>query len=727
MNKRILILYFILAVSGMPGRGQETLSLPFFDAFEQNISIDNLFENWTTENIEGWQYWHIIRNAGIQGSQCMRFEKTDIPQDDWLITVPILCDEKDSLRISFNYFYLAGPKFPSLCLTTHYSGEAATTSWTEIPLTPDTEEDEWHTMEVVADNPGDTLWLAFHYQAVPDAAMYFLLDNIHILSFNPVIFEKVGSTLYFDGYAQQGQNFNWASVSGHLDAWFGELCSFWDRPGLTPVFPSGKRFRLYLADSAWFRDHQSDPLPDWKCGYSLSDSVLVTKVPGEEDHLYDASYTQVVKNTLAQWILNQHYAGNVEDYFSEGFGLFYCGYQPKRDSILQAMEKLGHQPGLYPLKDLEHFPNTYLKDLITSRIEAQALSTAGIFNCRDGGQLQHWHNHLEYYYNQPEDQRIKLQKQTGHFSIYSADQDIPYLDAIAVKLEEKLARYVDAFAYPVPHGFNCVIYPNSETADKCLIYSDGYNGGSGWSGDKLDILSPIHFSGGLTEALHSLIPHEFFHVFHFNMVIHLFNIPSFHSEGMAEVMAYEEENDSYLARYAGYFRQGLTRFFNENHRYPTLSDVMADRDGYMSVYTYGQAFWHYMHRNHAGYETIRDFFTTGLDWNVFPVSWQEISDGYINYLKTLAGLNGIFDNAEYQEPVFSFHGNELQIRNGNFTGTSSLEIYKLSGQKVMRTNLVCEPGIPLSISVPDLPAKTIYLIRIRAGRQVMAQKIFKSE
>lgn len=59
-----------------------------------------------------------------------------------------------------------------------------------------------------------------------------------------------------------------------------------------------------------------------------------------------------------------------------------------------------------------------------------------------------------------------------------------------------------------------------------------------------------------------LIPHEFFHVFHFNMVTHLFAIPGFHSEGMAEIMAYENENFSYLTNRSWYFRDGDAGYIN---------------------------------------------------------------------------------------------------------------------------------------------------------------------
>ena len=38
----------------------QVLELPFYDDFEETISNDATFTNWTTENLEGWHYWHIV-------------------------------------------------------------------------------------------------------------------------------------------------------------------------------------------------------------------------------------------------------------------------------------------------------------------------------------------------------------------------------------------------------------------------------------------------------------------------------------------------------------------------------------------------------------------------------------------------------------------------------------------------------------------------------------------
>ena len=363
------------------------------------------------------------------------------------------------------------------------------------------------------------------------------------------------------------------------------------------------------------------------------------------------------------------------------------------------------------------------KDAIVSYIEAQALSSIGIQRIGHGGSEVHWQRHFKYFYENDGDERIMLRRQSDNFDIYSTAQDIPYLDDIANKLEEKLAHYSSLFEFQVKHPFNCVIYPSSEAGDHCLIVSENYNGGSGWSGDKLDILSPVHFEGGLKEALDHLIPHEFFHVFHFNMVVHLFRLPGFHSEGMAEIMAYENDNDQYLNDRSWYFRDGLERFKQENGREPKLEDIIPDSDGYMSVYSYGQAFWHYMHQNHADYVKIKEFFTSGSNWDVFAAPYEEIDQGYINYLKELAGITPI-DEVKRKCLEAWVEKGKLVIKNMETKNQElAIQLFNLGGQQLLLKEMDLLPNEKSTVAIPGKRNYPFLVLVISGKDGVYSQKL----
>ena len=453
-------------------------------------------------------------------------------------------------------------------------------------------------------------------------------------------------TDHFQIFSSNEDSASLSLISDALEDECVELCSLWDRPMQTSILPEGK-IKFYLLSRNEFKSYAQSKLPDWKCGWIDKESniVYVTKPETSEQIDYYGDFESLSKGTLAQLLVHRKLKikENIlsEDYFLEGFGLYRGGYRPNRDLILQAITELGRLPEKSDILVTNSFNEGYIKDLITSFIECQLFNGISYQGITTWMQNDLWHPYLKNYYQKDEPERIKLQLSTTNFDIYGADQEIPYLNSIANRLEEKLVYYETAYDMDVENRFNVVIFPDEPTGMECMGYGDHYNGGSGCGGDKLDILSPIHFGGGIDEAMLSLIPHEFFHVFHNHMSPSPDQIVGFHAEGMAELMAYEENCEEYLSNRDWYIKDALNKFQAQYSREPKLEDIMPDKDGYMSVYTFGQAFWYYMHTHHADYPTIRDFFSRGLDWTVFDASYEEINAGYINYLKQLAGLTNI--------------------------------------------------------------------------------------
>ncbi|PKP34131.1 MAG: hypothetical protein CVU00_08155 [Bacteroidetes bacterium HGW-Bacteroidetes-17] len=484
-------------------------------------------------------------------------------------------------------------------------------------------------------------------------------------------------------YATETQSEYWDEIKNEIDQWFLELCSYWDRPGLDNLFDEEEKVKIFLVGKEELSAFINFDFPDWKYGgYKVPNEIYVSIPPGGRNDIYEDSFSRLVKNTLAQLILKKKQirgqGGYCPSYFAEAFGLFYSGFYINSNTIIEALSELGHIPVINDIKSMDDFTSINKRSLMVSYIEAQALSVVGIQKLGPDVHETIWQHHLTYFYENDVANRIVLQRQTNHFNIYSTPQDIQFMDDIAGKLEEKFEHYTTLFEFPILHKFNCVVYPNAQAGLYCMVILNDYNGGSAWSGDNIDFLSPTVAWGGLDEALRTLIPHEFFHGFHFNLVTHLFAIPSFHSEGMAEIMAYESVNDEYLANRSWYFKEGLERFKNEHGHYPNLAEIMPDTDGYMSVYSFGQAFWHFMQKNHADYPTIRDFFLSGLDWNVFDISYEEIDAGYINYLKTIAGIQtdppGQPSNPQPQNQATAVSTNPTLSWN-NGSNTDQIDLY----------------------------------------------------
>ncbi|TFG95430.1 MAG: T9SS type A sorting domain-containing protein, partial [Calditrichales bacterium] len=461
----------------------------------------------------------------------------------------------------------------------------------------------------------------------------------------------------FEFYAENENTAYWDSMATFIDDELAELSDYWDRPGAEPLLPQNEKIKIFLLEQKQLNAYSGATLPKWKRGAFNPSDYSLAVVPAKTGESYQAygSFAALVKGTLGQLMVKLRYErinfNYTPPYFIEGFGFYRGGYRPQTDSILVAIEKLGRLPLISDIQDTAGLTTSFKKDLIVSYIQFQLLSGMSHQGISSYGYELLWHAYIQYYHQAEADARIRLNRQSEHFDIYCAAQDITFLDSIANRLENRLAFYSSCYDMNLKNRFNVVIFPNEAAGMACMGYGDHYNGGSGCGGDKLDILSPVYFGGGLDEAMLSLVPHEFFHIFHNHMVSDSQSIVGFHAEGLAEMMTYGETTPAYLANRAWYIRRCFNDFESTYGREPNLADFMADADGTLSVYTFGQAFWYFMYTNYADYATIRQFYNQGIDWSVFGVSYEQIESGYISYLKSIGGIPDGIDGGPAFKPL----------------------------------------------------------------------------
>jgi hypothetical protein len=245
---QLLIMALIISINTS---AQEKIELPFFDDFEETIGAEGIFTKWTSENLQGWQYWHIIPWNGNPG-QCMRFEKTDLMQNDWLITKPINCEGSDQLKISFDTWFNNTGLKPKLFYTNSYNGNALQSNWTEISYLLGESENTWHSAaNIIVDNSAESIYFAFQYEADANAGINFLLDNFCVRSYTPPVpFELVGNTDRFEFYTNiPGNSDYYLEINDVLENQFEKLSSLWDRPGRENVFNESRKIKVYLTNN----------------------------------------------------------------------------------------------------------------------------------------------------------------------------------------------------------------------------------------------------------------------------------------------------------------------------------------------------------------------------------------------------------------------------------------------------------------------------------------------
>ncbi|WP_346858425.1 C10 family peptidase [uncultured Draconibacterium sp.] len=157
----------------------ELAELPFSDDFEES-NEDATFSQWTTQNLDGWHYWHIIAGQGVNNSQCMRFENCDIDQNDWLITKALDCSELSKLTINFDVQHNGNGQKPKLLYKILY-GNGNASDWIELDYLLGETENEWNnTGNIIIEDLGDAIYFAFHTEFTANDGIYFLLDNFNV-------------------------------------------------------------------------------------------------------------------------------------------------------------------------------------------------------------------------------------------------------------------------------------------------------------------------------------------------------------------------------------------------------------------------------------------------------------------------------------------------------------------------------------------------------------------
>lgn len=692
--KTLLKLLFIVILPNLTYAQNQIL---FFDDFEDEDNTE--FNKWTTENIEGWQYWHVIAWNGNPG-HCMRFENCDTDQDDWLITKAISCAGAENLKISFSHLFHANKVPPKLYYTSQYNGNAGESVWTELTYTFGDNENKWYPSgDFIIETPGDKIFFAFHYQAKANKGAFFLLDNFSVKSYSPPPpSEKVYSTEHFDFYTNYTDSTDfYKDISEGLEKQFDKMASIWESPQ-SSVKIYEKRFKVYFSDISEI-ESVNEETPAWKSGFFDTSSYTIFLSP--IDNVAKSSIYQN-KNSVAISELSQlffclyrnlNYSNQEGNNFIESFGLYESGYRPNRNNINLALDDIGdRKPIINDVRGLDKLLNEKSRDLSVSLIESCILGS-GTERLESNFNEKLWQLHLHYFYEVDESLAIRLSKQSDHFNIYCIPGDDNYIEYTDNKLEELYNRFTDIYDLSLKHPTNVVIYPNEATGME-FTNSEWYNGGHAMGKDNYNMLSP-NITNNPTDVLDGFLGHEFFHVIHYNLIsVNWIPDYKFYMEGLADYMGAE----NYNPRFAIEFHQaaGTIKAFNNNfQRDPTLDEIMKNTHqenpaiGYINPYFFGAIFYKYLIDNKiANYIELKAFFAESANWNIFKYSYDEIDKGYINFLKRICGfvppdtLTGIPFKDTFEDiytgwciPNYSMNDNWFVSNNGISTGNRCAKFY----------------------------------------------------
>lgn len=679
----------------------------FFDDFEDED--DTNITEWTTENLEGWHYWHVIAWNGNPG-HCMRFENTDLNQDDWLITKSINCSGAENLRINFSHLFHASKVPPKLYYTSKYNGHASESVWKELSYSFGENENQWYQSEdFIIENPGDEIYFAFHYQAAANEGTYFLLDNFKVQSYiPPAPFVKVGSSEHFEFYTNYADSTEfYIGMIDKLEKQFNKLASIWEKPE-SSVKIYEKKLKVYysgLNDISLF----DETTPDWKSGFydAAKLSIYLSPIDNAKKSDFYPDINNLAVSELSQLFLsiynNQHYSNNAESNFIESFGLYESGFKLSRININNEIDGLGHTPSLADITGLDKLSNKSRRELCVSYVEACILGKA-TEHIEPYHFEEMWKYHLYYFYQIDESKAIRLAKQTNLINIYCVPSDDNYNDYIANKLEELVSNFSGTYELNIQHPINIIVFPDEKTGMD-YTNNDFYPGGIAVGTDNYNMLS-LNLTNDELDVLDGFLAHEIFHVIHFHM------LPSrdwpnwkFHLEGSADFNARHSLGLDIWRNRFWMLEWTFSEYAEKYNIDLTLEHISSNPNKELDVYYLGDLFYEYIFNNHGGYKKIKEFYNNALDYSVFDATFEEIDKGYINYLKTLMnyippeGLTEIpfidsLNNFKtgWTRPSYTNLDN-WQINDGGINGSNCARLYINSDKNIPIISWLISPPL----------------------------------
>ena len=705
----------------------------FFDDFEETIGDNTTFINWTTENLEGWQYWHIILSGGNPGN-CMRFENNDLPQNDWLITKQIIGEDIQNVLLNFDVLHHGQGIKPSLFFTNKYNGNASQSTWTEIEYSLGTNEDTWYNSDkIILENPGDTLYFAFYSKVDANAGMLFLLDNFKVKSYiPPAPFVNVGAAEHFEFYTNlSGEEDFYLTIQDSLENQYDKLSSLWNRPGIEDVFKESDKIEVYYSakNDIYLAD---DEIPGWKCGFhdNSSKKIYLAPLENQQQTNFYRNFPNLAVNEFSQLAIslkllreNNTY---FPSYFLEGFGLYESGFRPDRDDVIQYVNDELEYSYITDTSDIGN--NSLKKSLIIANIEGQVLTPWSYLGLNAGASsfvASQWQNYLKHFYTKPESDRIKLQHSSEHFDFYGADSDNSHMTEAYSYFENACSYYIENYNFEPGHRFNVVFSQTEQIGIDLTTYSR-FNGGAGCGGDLVMELSPNYnykeenfYSDYFGYA--GLCAHEFFHIFYNHF---MWEIPGgFWAEGTADFSQRHSLNWPIPQHSVWNINALFTDYKDKYNVDINLKHISNNPNGELDIYFFGDMFFEFLYQNYDGFENIKKFFNQGMDYSVFGTTYEEIDSGYINFLKSLAGITDVEEMEEIPLEMF-IEKNQLAILNTKQIQNAEIEIFTISGQKLFKKNAIIYPNEKYSLSLPNSVKSKFFIVRVQTENYTGVKKIY---
>lgn len=229
-------------------------------------------------------------------------------------------------------------------------------------------------------------------------------------------------------------------------------------------------------DLAEFNQFKPSDLPDFETSYLYQEILYILAPSTTAQQGYFDSFEQAAMHGFTMMFVDKEYNNNASEWMRYGFARHQSGMISTPEEIRTEIRNLGRNPTMQEMNNWEQISSfdKYAFAYTIFQYIADVHSFHLVFNLVRFGNnstnynFQHikteakfedvWHYSLDLFYLRTS-KLLKLQRETSHFYLYMADEDLPDIVQWASELEGFYTRFTNDMQMTIEHKIHLFYYP----------------------------------------------------------------------------------------------------------------------------------------------------------------------------------------------------------------------------------------------------------------------------
>jgi len=348
-------------------------------------------------------------------------------------------------------------------------------------------------------------------------------------------------------------------------------------------------------DLTEFNEFKPSNLADFETSYVYREVLYLINPTTTSQLSYFDNFEQAAMHAFAKMFVDYEYNYTASEWMKYGFARHQAGMKSTPEEIRLEISNLGRKPTIQEMNNWDQITSfdkyafaytifQYVADVYTFNNIFNAIrfeNNTTIYGFRhfntESEFEKTWYYSLDLFYLR-DSNLLEFQRETEHFYLYMADEDLPEINQWTTELEEFYTRFTSDMQMTIEHKINILFYPTIQD----FQYIEGqYDIEIGHIGEKLSIdmckFTRVNVDDPMMNYI-GLAQHELTHVIHGNLDFN--SNPAWLIEGLATLapggLIPENQIDGSEEVIKEQVNVAFSKVVASAGRYPTIDDFESN-------------------------------------------------------------------------------------------------------------------------------------------------------